>query len=74
MRDKESGLTPKEYAVLLATGWIENMIKGRTHDLSNLESERFAKATRKQLIKIHNKLALSHAGKAAGIFDIEEES
>lgn len=71
MRDKETGLTPKEAAVDIAAGWISAAAEGRTGDLAQQPEGRFREEVRRHLIKMHDKLAASPAGQNAGLMELD---
>ena len=57
MRNKK-GYTPREEAYDIAIGWLSNVYKRYTNDIENIEgSPAFRKEVRKQVAKLHNRLA-----------------
>lgn len=58
MRSKKTLQTPREIAYEITCGWIQAAHRGHTGDVSQLDdTESFHKEVRKQLAKLHNRLA-----------------
>ena len=68
----KNGMTPKQTAYDLATGWIKCVHDFKTGDLNSLGlTDKELRAVRKQLAVLHNRLM--HKAKLDGLFLDEQQ-